>query len=99
MNKPSSRTKKRYISFEVISEQKVFKDEIKDSIYNKTLEFLGEEGLSKLGIQLVNENILRVDRNHKNEMIIILSMIRKINNKRVFFNTLKTSGNLIKVKK
>lgn len=99
MNKPSSRIKKRYISFEVISEQKVFKDEIKDSIYNKTLEFLGEAGLSRLGIQLVNEKILRVDSNHKNEMIIILSMIRKINNKRVFFNTLKTSGNLIKVKK
>ena len=99
MNKPSSRVKKRYISFEVISEQKVFKDEIKDSIYNKALEFLGEEGLSKLGIQMVNENILRVDCNHKNEMILILSMIRKINNKRVFFNTLKTSGNLSKVKK
>lgn len=99
MNKPSSRIKKRYISFEAISEQKVFKDEIKDSIYNKALEFLGEEGLSKLGIQMVNENILRVDCNHKNEMILILSMIRKINNKRVFFNTLKTSGNLSKVKK
>lgn len=98
MKNPSSRTKKRYISFEIISDEKIFKDEVKDSIYSKTLEFFGSEGLDKLGIQLVNENIVRVDHKFKDEMIIILSMIRKINNKRVFFNTLKTSGNLKKVK-
>ncbi|MDD2678378.1 MAG: Rpp14/Pop5 family protein [Candidatus Nanoarchaeia archaeon] len=99
MNKPSSRAKKRYISFEIISEQKVFKDEIKSSICNKALEFLGEDGLSRLGFQLVSENALRVDHNRKNEMILILSMIRKINDKNVLINTLKTSGNLSKVKK
>jgi len=99
MNKPSSRIKKRYISFEVLSEQKVFKDEIKSSIYNKALEIFGEAGLSNLGFQLVSDNIVRVDHNYKNEMILILSMIRKIKDKDVLINTLKTSGNLSKVKK
>jgi len=98
MNNPSSREKKRYISFEILSEQKVFKDEIKDIINNKALEFLGEQGLSLLGMQMVNEGVLRVNHSKKNEMILILSMVRKISDKRAFINTLKTSGNLSKVK-
>jgi RNase P/RNase MRP subunit POP5 len=98
MNKPSSREKKRYISFEVLSEQNIFKDEIRDSINNKALEFLGEQGLSLLGFQLVNEGVLRVNQNKKTEMILILSMIRNISKKMVFFNTIKSSGNLSKVK-
>jgi RNase P/RNase MRP subunit POP5 len=98
MNNPSSRSKKRYIYFDIISDEKIFKDEIKDSICSKTLEFLGQEGLAKAGIHLVNEQIVRVDSDFKDNMILILSMIRKINNKRVFFNTLKTSGSIKKVK-
>ena len=98
MNNPSSRHKKRYVYFEAISDDKVFKDEIKDSIYKKTLEFFGSQGLSNMGIQIVDKNIVRVDNKYKNELIMILSLIRKVNNKRVFFNTLKTSGSIKKVK-
>lgn len=95
---PTSRHKKRYISFELISDEKVFKEEIKESIYNKTLEFLGEQGFAKAGVMLVKSDIVRVDAKFKDEMIIILSLIREINKKKVIINTFKTSGNIKKVK-
>ncbi|MBN1923368.1 MAG: ribonuclease P protein component 2 [Nanoarchaeota archaeon] len=95
---PSSREKKRYILFEVIGEEKVFKDEVKNSIYQKTLELLGEEGFSRAGVMLVGTNIVRVNPKFKDEMINILSLIRVINGKRVVINTLKTSGIIKKIK-
>jgi ribonuclease P/MRP protein subunit POP5 len=99
MIKPSSREKKRYILFEIISDSKFFKDEIENSIYQKTLEFLGEEGFSKSGVKLVKDNIVKVNNKFKDKMIIILSLIRTIKDKKVMINTLKTSGVLKKVKK
>ena len=95
---PSSREKKRYVLFEVISDSKVFKDEVKNSIYKKALEFLGEQGFAKAGVVLVKDNIIKVNNKYKDEMIIILSLIRNINNKKVMINTLKTSGVLKKLK-
>lgn len=95
---PSSREKKRYVLFEVISDEKFFKDEIKNSIYQKTLEYLGEQGFAKAGVILVKENIVRVNHKYKDEIIIILSLIREINNKKVMMNPLKTSGVIKKLK-
>ena len=95
---PSSREKKRYILFEVISDEKIFKDEIKNSIYQKTLDYLGEKGFSQAGVILVKENIIRVNNKYKDEMIIILSLIRSINNKKMMINPLKTSGVIKKLK-
>ena len=95
---PSSREKKRYILFEIISDEKVFKDEIENSIYQKTLEFLGEEGFAKAGVNLVKKNIIRVSLKYKDEIILILSLIRSVNNKKVMINPLKTSGVIKKIK-
>lgn len=95
---PSSREKKRYILFEIISEGKVFKGEIEDSIYQKTLEYLGEEEFAKAGVNLVKENIVRVNNKYKDKMIIILSLIRKINDKKLMINPIRTSGLIKKLK-
>lgn len=95
---PSSREKKRYVLFEVISEEKVFKDEIKNSIYNTALSFLGEDNFAEAGVILVKENIVKVNNKYKNEMILILSLIREVNNKKVKINPLKTSGVIKKLK-
>lgn len=98
MINPSSREKKRYVSFEIISEEKFYKDEIKNSIYNTALGFLGEEGFANAGIEMPKSNIIRVNNKYKNEIIIILSLIRSIKNKKVMINTLKTSGIIKKIK-
>lgn len=96
---PTCREKKRYILFEIIAKEKLLKAEIKNSIYNNCLNFLGEEKFSKANIELVNNNILKINNNYKTEIIVVLSLIRKINNKKVMINTQKTSGILKKLKK
>ncbi|VVB74648.1 Ribonuclease P protein component 2 [Candidatus Tiddalikarchaeum anstoanum] len=96
---PSSRHKKRYIYFEVISDEKVFKDEVKKGIYDTALRFLGEDGFSKAGIQIVNDNIIRVDSQYKDTMIAVLSLVRRIGEKQIVINTLKTSGSIKKLAK
>ncbi len=94
---PTMKDKKRYISFEIISDKKIFKEEIKDTIYKKALEFFGEDGFAKAGVIVIEENVVRVKAKYKNEMITLLSLIRDINGKRVIINTTKTSGILRKV--
>jgi len=95
---PSSRHKKRYIRFEVISEEKVFKEEIKKSIYEAALKFLGEKGFAEAGLILVNDNIIRVDAKHKDACIAALSLVREIGGQKAVINTLNTSGTIKKVK-
>ncbi len=94
----SSRKSKRYVLFKIISEEKIFKEEINSSLYNICLDFLGEEAFGQANIMIVKKNIIRVDTKYKNELIFALSLIREINGKKIMLNTLKTSGSLKKLK-
>ena len=96
---PSSKEPKRYVKFEIISEEKIFKEEADSSLYKKCLEFLGEEKFGQANIICVNKDIIRVDADYKDELLFAVSLIRGINNKKAVFNTLKTSGNIKKTKR
>ena len=95
------------MAFEIISKSK-FNDfkEVSEQIMVKSLEFLGELGVAKAGIQLLPEcwnpelqrGIIRVGNKHVDELKSSLSFVEKIDNKEVIVKTVGASGILDKAK-
>lgn len=104
--KPSSREKKRYIVFEIISEVKFNFEDVKRAIIGNCLRYLGEFGCEKANIYVIKNTylfdkgrgIIRV----ANKMVIdVKSALAKnlvINNQKVVFNIIGVSGIIKKAK-
>ena len=100
---PSLREKKRYIAFEVISDNKFSFDEIKKEINKHILKILGEKGYSKAGIMFINMNkqnkgIIKTNNKELINTRAALTLINEINNKKAIIKCKKVSGLLKKVK-
>jgi ribonuclease P/MRP protein subunit POP5 len=100
---PSLREKKRYIAFEVISDNKFSFDEIKEEINKNILNILGEKGYSRAGIMFININkqnkgIVKTNNKELVNTRAALTLINEIKNKRVIIKCRKVSGILKKVK-
>ncbi len=104
---PTLKERKRYILFEVNPKIGVEKEEVKKQVTKACLQFLGELGMAKAGIQFLPETykkssgkgVIRVGHKHVDETKAALALIKEINGKKVSFNALKVSGLLDKVKK
>jgi ribonuclease P/MRP protein subunit POP5 len=104
--RPSLREKKRYIVFEIISDDKIEFKDIKNSILNACNKFLGEFGCAKANPYIIEncfdssskKGILRVTNKSLNDIKAALSMIKDINNQRVIFKIIGVSGILKKAK-
>ncbi len=102
---PSLREKKRYLTYEIISQNKLSFNEAKSSIDSANLRFLGELSMAKYGIihldELYHENkgVLKVNHKYVNELKTSLALIRQINNDKVIVNTINISGMINKSKK
>ncbi|MBW2977297.1 ribonuclease P protein component 2 [Candidatus Woesearchaeota archaeon] len=104
---PTLKEKKRYLAFEIISEQAVndFKA-VSDQIMSKSLEFLGQLGVAKAGIQILPDcwstklqrGVIRVGYKNVDELKSALTFVQKINNKEVILKSVGVSGILNKAK-
>ena len=102
---PTLKEKKRYLAFEIISEQKI-KDfrEVSDQIMSKSLELVGNLGVAQAGIQILKEKwnpalqrgLIRVNHKHVDKLKAALTFIEKINNKEVIVKSIGVSGMLNK---
>jgi len=105
--KPSSKERKRYILFKLKCEREVEKGDIKKSVIQAGLQFLGELGMARSGLQFLPETwnsknmtgIVRTGHKFVNETKTALTLIKKINSSKVTISTIKTSGSLDKLKK
>ena len=85
---PTLKEKKRYVVFEIISNETFDGTAIKKFIYDECLKFLGELGISRAGLMSVedqfkdNKGILRVNNKYVDEIKLALSLIKSINNKK-----------------
>jgi ribonuclease P/MRP protein subunit POP5 len=99
---PSLREKKRYIVYEAISDKKLNSNEIKQSIDDALLKFIGEFGYAKAGPLFVqtknNKGIIRINNKYLNEIKTSLALIEKIKNKKVIIKTIGVSGILKKAR-
>ena len=98
---PSLREKKRYLVFEVISNESI-KDfaPVSNALWHYSLQFLGQLGVAKAGIiPLENKwepnlqrGIIKVSHKHVDAVKAALTFGDKINGKEMIFRSLGVSG-------
>ena len=99
---PTLKEKKRYMSFEVISESKLTQNSIISALNSTFKDFLGQYCLGKAGINILNvennKGVLRLNRKYTDKIKTSLLFIKSINSKKVIVKSNKVSGILKKVK-
>jgi RNase P/RNase MRP subunit POP5 len=87
MTKKTQREKRRYILFELQSEERFKREEIVTAIWNSSLEFLGELGVSRTSLWVHDfepeRGIVSCNTRSVDEIIICLSLIQTIEGKKV----------------
>lgn len=98
MTKKTQRDKKRYIMFELTSEESFKREEIVTGIWNSCLEFLGELGASRTSLWVHeyenNEGIVSCNTRSVDEIIMCLSLIHHIESTRVQLRVKGVSGTI-----
>ncbi len=98
---PSSREKKRYVAFEIISENKKFSfQDVSRTLWNSLLLFLGELEFAKAGIiviantfdEKIMRGLIRVNNKYLAHLKGALTLISGINEQPVIFRVLGVSG-------
>ena len=99
---PTLKEKKRYMSFDVISESKITSNSIISALNSNFKDFLGQIDLGKAGINILNvennKGILRLNRKYADKIKSSLLFIKSINSKKVIVKSNKMSGILKRVK-
>ena len=102
---PSLREKKRYLVFEVVSNEKIGDiNQVSSAIWNASLQFLGQLGTAKAGLmvlsnkwdQKLQRGIIKVSHKHVDAVRAALMFAGKIDNKDAIFRSLGISGILRK---
>lgn len=104
--KPASKERKRYILIKLKTEKEVEKDDVQKSVIQAGLQFLGELGMARSGLQFLPETwnktnmtgIIRTGHKFVNETKAALALIKEIKGKKAVFQTIRTSGSLNKLK-
>ena len=104
---PSLREKKRYLVFEVISNNPIESSAINDSIKDSYKELYGQIGLSKAGLLFINKKfnrekqrgIVKVCNKYVEKLRFSLSLIKKIEINKAIVRSVGCSGILKKAEK
>ncbi len=99
---PTLRGRKRYMAFQVISENDVLIDDLTNSIWHSLLNFLGEYGVARAGVWISKNNY---DANKKMGLIscnhtsvehvrTALALIQRIGDSRAIIKVLGVSGTI-----
>jgi len=99
---PTLREKKRYISFQIISEEPINYADIESAIWGTALDFLGEHGISRTSLWLVKNlynpgkqiGVIRCNNRSVQQVIACLGLILRLGDTRVIFKVLKVSGTI-----
>jgi len=97
---PSLREKKRYLVFEVISNQKLESKTINDSIKDSYKELYGQVGLGDAGLLFINKRfdkdkqrgIVKVNHKYLDKLRFSLSLIKKIEENKAIVKSVGCSG-------
>lgn len=100
---PSSlRPTRRYIAFQVLSEDKIIYSDLSNAIWHSILNFLGEMGASEAEIWLVKNlyddtkqaGIIRCSHRYVEKIRAALSLIERIGDSRIVIKVLGVSGTI-----
>ncbi len=99
---PALKQKKRYIVFEIISDNKFSASEVQAAVKEALHSFLGELGIAKAGPMFIKEKytsnkfILKVNHKYVDECKSALILIKTIKKRPVIFRSVITSGTIKK---
>lgn len=105
---PTLRERKRYIVYEILSEDKISDFEpIKNSIDNSFLSLFGTSGMADAGIMHLKDKydkntqsgIIKVSHKNVGKLRSALALIKEIEKNKVIVRSLRCSGILKKVKR
>jgi len=95
---PSLREKKRYIGFEIISENEISFSDFEKSFKENLANLIGFYGISNAGAFVVkeryknNKGIIRVNNNYTTIVKASFVKLKKINDELLIVKSIKTSG-------
>lgn len=99
---PTLREKKRYVSFQVISEFPIQYSDFEAAVWNEMLDFYGESGVSKLSFHLVKNlysdagqiGVMRCNNRSVPDVIAALGLISRLGDIRITIKILRVSGTI-----
>jgi ribonuclease P/MRP protein subunit POP5 len=99
---PSLRSRRRYIAYQVISEEKFIFQDFVNSIWHSLLNLLGELGTSEADIWIARDTydekkqagIIRCSHDKVEHVRVALSLIERIGDARVLVKVLGISGSI-----
>jgi len=99
---PSSlRTKRWYIAFELVYDERIDEKELMNSIWSTGLFLVGAYKISLCNIHMIDYNgkkgIISCAREEIDTLRAILTVINKINDKKVAINVLGVAGSIKKI--
>jgi ribonuclease P/MRP protein subunit POP5 len=101
---PSKRERNRYLVYALRSEKPVKGEDIGRAIWKTALDFLGELGVSKSSLRVVDfdekkqKGIIKVNHNSVEEARMTLALVKEVNKHKVALNVLGVSGILKKAR-
>ena len=100
---PTLKESKRYIVYKMIGNETISFNDLKNTIDNQCLRFLGELSYAKAGIMHLNVDkpkygIVKVNSKFVNEVKTSLALIDNIKGNKVIFDSVGVSGTLKKAK-
>ena len=102
---PTLREKKRYVAFEVLSDEQISKDELRKAVWIGSLSLLGEIQASALGLYVLdleseNQQGFLVCRNEASWKIkAVLALLGEINGKKAHISVTGVSGTIKALKR
>ncbi len=100
----ASALKKRYILFETKSDKELSEQDVKHGIYNESLKFFGEFGLSKISLKFIEFDgknqtaIFRCARDHYKDVLGFLALVNSLNGKKARTIAKRASGTIRSLK-
>ncbi len=100
-----NKLRKRYLVFAILTEQRIDKKSLEEAIRTHWVRFFGEKSLIKTDPQLiyydpsVKRGVIRVAHLYKDELIALMSTIKKIGEADCLLVPLKTTGTIKKARK
>lgn len=100
--KPMIAGKKRYLSFEIMSELPVEFSDFVNVFWNSSMSFIGELGSAKASIWIVKDlwdqkqqkGVIKCSHRFVEKIRLVLSLISRIGDQRVIVSVLGVSGTL-----
>ena len=99
---PTMRKRKRYVKFQVISQELIVYTDLEHAIWNTFLDFYGEHGTAELDLWLVKNlyseseqiGIIRCGHKAVDEVIAGLGLLTRLGDNRIVVKILKVSGTI-----